>query len=203
VKTADLILATADLKTLPTFDLQSETHNFRSETSDGQLWRESRFYHASCCVNYTIVANAQGDQIGRIVANWTIVNLGQLFVNNRSSPHSWTIFLQSKSYVAIWTKNGSGYVLGDFLTNSSGHTANAQVFCCTKMIGSVYINQFSCFTYLAVHLSFSCTSSSNLATCTYLVEQLGSTYMCCHHHQLAFVEFVRFKGYSAKLLYVN
>jgi hypothetical protein len=36
---------------------------------------------------------------------------------------SWTTFLQSKSYVAILTKNGLGYILGDFLTYSSGRPA--------------------------------------------------------------------------------
>jgi hypothetical protein len=59
-------------------------------------------------------------RLAEIFANWTIVNLGQLFGNNRSSPHPWTIFLHCKSYVTILKKNGLGYILGDFLTNSSG-----------------------------------------------------------------------------------
>jgi hypothetical protein len=74
-----------------------------------------------CLGAVVFLCGPQGDQIGRIFANWTIVNLGQLFGNNGSSPRSWIAFLQSKSYVAILTKNELGYILGDFLTNSSGH----------------------------------------------------------------------------------
>jgi hypothetical protein len=34
-----------------------------------------------------------------------------------------TLF-HSTSYVLIWAKQGLGYILGDFFTNSSGHSAS-------------------------------------------------------------------------------
>jgi hypothetical protein len=52
--------------------------------------------------------STQGDQIGRFFCLLAIVFFGQF----------WKIKV---TYILILTKNGVGYILGDFLTNSSGH----------------------------------------------------------------------------------
>jgi hypothetical protein len=41
--------------------------------------------------------------------------------NIKSSAHFGTSFSPRTGHVIIFTKNGSGYILGHFLTNSSGH----------------------------------------------------------------------------------
>jgi hypothetical protein len=66
------------------------------------------------------VMSGQGDQIRRIFAHWVIVNFGQFFENDRSRTN-FRILFPDKSYVLILTKNGLGYILGDFHINSSGH----------------------------------------------------------------------------------
>jgi hypothetical protein len=54
----------------------------------------------------TVIAD-QGDQIGRILANWAIVFFGQFFVNYRSRPVLGLLFGAVKSmYVLIVTKMG-------------------------------------------------------------------------------------------------
>jgi hypothetical protein len=63
----------------------------------------------------------QGDQIGRIFAQWAIVYFGQWFEIYIISANFWATFLCDTSYVLILTKNGLGYILGDFFKNSSGH----------------------------------------------------------------------------------
>jgi hypothetical protein len=62
----------------------------------------------------------QSDQIGRIFAQCAIVCFGQFFKNYTSSPKLWATLFQRIDYVLILTKNGLGYSLGDFFTNSSG-----------------------------------------------------------------------------------
>jgi hypothetical protein len=69
------------------------------------------------------VAAIQGDQIGRILAYSVIVYFKQLFENYRSSATFWATFFHGYSYVVIFTKTWFGYILGDFCTISSGHTA--------------------------------------------------------------------------------
>jgi hypothetical protein len=69
-----------------------------------------------------VVRGDQGDQIGRIFAYWTIVFFDQFIENYTSSANSWAAFFHSTSYVLILSKNWLGCILGDFFTNSSGHT---------------------------------------------------------------------------------
>jgi hypothetical protein len=45
------------------------------------------------------------------------------FFHYKSSVNLWTTFFQVYSSIFILTKNGLGYSLGDFFTNSSGHPA--------------------------------------------------------------------------------
>jgi hypothetical protein len=40
--------------------------------------------------------------------------------NYRNSPQFCATYFQSRDYVSILTKNGLGYILGDYFTNSSG-----------------------------------------------------------------------------------
>jgi hypothetical protein len=46
-----------------------------------------------------------------------------LFENDRNIPVSFGYFFHCESYALISAKNGLGYILGDFFTNSSGHPA--------------------------------------------------------------------------------
>jgi hypothetical protein len=56
----------------------------------------------------------QGDQIGRIFAHGAIVKFKQLYVKYRRSSNFGRTFFHRKSVVFILTKNGLGYILGDF-----------------------------------------------------------------------------------------
>jgi hypothetical protein len=56
----------------------------------------------------TYVRAVQGDQIGRFFAHWAIVYLEQFF-KYRSSPNLW-----DNLYALILTRNGLGYILGNF-----------------------------------------------------------------------------------------
>jgi hypothetical protein len=47
--------------------------------------------------------------------------LWPVFEKFRSCANLWDYFFQSICPVFILTKNGFGYILGDFFTNSSGH----------------------------------------------------------------------------------
>jgi hypothetical protein len=58
-------------------------------------------------------------------AQCLIANFGKWFENYKSSAHLWGTFSHGTSYVLILTKNGLGYILGDFFTNSSGHPDHA------------------------------------------------------------------------------
>jgi hypothetical protein len=56
----------------------------------------------------------QGDQIVRISAQWAIVYFGSFFQKLQKRPKFWASFSPSIDYVSILTKNGFGYILGDF-----------------------------------------------------------------------------------------
>jgi hypothetical protein len=73
---------------------------------------------------YVIVLTNQGDQIGRIFADWAAVYFGQFIENFKSYPNYWASIFHDTRYVHTYltfTKNELGYILGDFFTNSSGH----------------------------------------------------------------------------------
>jgi hypothetical protein len=54
--------------------------------------------------------------------NWAIVLCEQFFSEKyKSSLYKEQLCFRGKTYVLILTKNGLGYILGDFVTNSSGH----------------------------------------------------------------------------------
>jgi hypothetical protein len=57
-------------------------------------------------------------------ANGVIVYPVSCFENYRSNPYFRFIFSVEKMYVLLLTKNGLGYILGDFFTNSFGHPAS-------------------------------------------------------------------------------
>jgi hypothetical protein len=61
-----------------------------------------------------------GDQMSRIFSYWAIIYFGQFFLNNIYSTIFWTAFSMVKWSIRF-DKNGLGYILGDFSTNSSGH----------------------------------------------------------------------------------
>jgi hypothetical protein len=46
---------------------------------------------------------------------------GSFFENYRNSTNNWATFFRYESCVLIFTRNGMGYILGDFFTNVSGH----------------------------------------------------------------------------------
>jgi hypothetical protein len=50
----------------------------------------------------------QGDQIGRIFAQWVIVCFGQLHENYRTCPHFWATLFKCKVYSLILVKTGLG-----------------------------------------------------------------------------------------------
>jgi hypothetical protein len=59
-------------------------------------------------------------QIGRIFAHgWMFTYFWQFFENNKSSPHFLGFFLPRLCVQCYKTR--SGYILGDFFLNSSGH----------------------------------------------------------------------------------
>jgi hypothetical protein len=70
----------------------------------------------------------QGDQIGRIFTHCVIAYFEQFSVNYRSSTTLKATVFHCKVYVLILAKNGLGYILADFLTNSSGHPGGDQIF---------------------------------------------------------------------------
>jgi hypothetical protein len=63
----------------------------------------------------------QGDQIGLIFAQWAIVYFRQFWENYINYPHFWYNFFLSICRKLILAEKGLGDILGDFLTNSSGH----------------------------------------------------------------------------------
>jgi hypothetical protein len=70
----------------------------------------------------------QGDQIGLISAQWAIAYFGSL--KNTKVAQILGIFKKSIDSVSNFTKNGLGYILGDFFTNSSGRpVANLLKLC--------------------------------------------------------------------------
>jgi hypothetical protein len=68
------------------------------------------------------IINDQDDQIGQFFAHLAMVCLLQFIDNySRISNNVWASVKHGKSEALILTKNGTGYILGDFCTNSSGH----------------------------------------------------------------------------------
>jgi hypothetical protein len=57
---------------------------------------------------------------GEISPNARLFALGSFSKIYTSSPKLWATSFQRIDYVLILTKNGLGYILGDFFTNSSG-----------------------------------------------------------------------------------
>jgi hypothetical protein len=64
------------------------------------------------------------------IAQWVIVSYGYLFKYCRTSPQFWASLFAGLFYALIMTKNGVGYILGDFFTRSSGRPANSVNFKC-------------------------------------------------------------------------
>jgi hypothetical protein len=58
-----------------------------------------------------------------IFAHWATVYSGQFFLENYRSS---SLFSTVRAMHWFWRKNGLGYSLGDFFTNSSGHPAAVQ-----------------------------------------------------------------------------
>jgi hypothetical protein len=65
----------------------------------------------------------QGDQIGRIFANWWIVFFGQFSFELQKLPKLLGNFFRGKGYALIWAIKGLVNTLVDFSTNSSGPPA--------------------------------------------------------------------------------
>jgi hypothetical protein len=63
----------------------------------------------------------QGDKIWRIFAYWAILFFEQFFDYYKSSQKNLYEFYYGKSYESLLAKNGLGYILGNFITNPSGH----------------------------------------------------------------------------------
>jgi hypothetical protein len=63
----------------------------------------------------------QGDQIGRIFVQWTIVYFGQFYDNYKSRPHFLPFFPQYRLFIEFDQKR-FGPNFGRFFTNSSGHS---------------------------------------------------------------------------------
>jgi hypothetical protein len=50
-----------------------------------------------------------------------LFTVGICFENYRSGANLWATFVRGTSYVYVSANNWSGYSLGDYFTNSSGH----------------------------------------------------------------------------------
>jgi hypothetical protein len=71
-----------------------------------------------------LVTLVQGDRIGGSYRLWAIVCFGQLFENYSNSSK----FGDAFSMVQVKYEKWVGNILGDFLTNSSGHTGQHSAF---------------------------------------------------------------------------
>jgi hypothetical protein len=70
--------------------------------------------------------SSQCDRIGRIFAHWAIGYFVQFSGNCKSSPYIfWGYSFPQLRFDIKFGKNGLGYILGEFFTNSSGHPAPA------------------------------------------------------------------------------
>jgi hypothetical protein len=67
------------------------------------------------------LSTQQGDKIGRILAQWVSVCFGKLHENNILG-----YFFQRLRLCINTCRNGLGFILGEFVTNSSGHPAIEQ-----------------------------------------------------------------------------
>jgi hypothetical protein len=73
------------------------------------------------------VVSNQGDQIGRLFALWAIFGFVRFLGNCKIIPHLWAPLVYSYDEALMSAKNVLGYILGDFFTNSSGHTASNEL----------------------------------------------------------------------------
>jgi hypothetical protein len=64
---------------------------------------------------------ARATRLNEFSPKWAIIYLRQLYKNYRSSQKFGSTFSLSINFVLSLTKNRLSYILGDFLTNSSGH----------------------------------------------------------------------------------
>jgi hypothetical protein len=62
-----------------------------------------------------------GPRLGEFSPVWAVVHFGQLLKNYKICANYCHLFSCGTSCVLIWTKNGLGYILGDYLASSSGH----------------------------------------------------------------------------------
>jgi hypothetical protein len=89
------------------------------------LWIGLHFFHKlirSPCLQFQIIFKAtfvrlRVTRLGEFSTFWATVFFGQI----QKLPKFSGYFFHGKRCVLILTKNGFGHVLGDFLTNSSGH----------------------------------------------------------------------------------
>jgi hypothetical protein len=81
----------------------------------------------------TYLPHGQDDQIRRFFANWLIVYFGQCFSIAEVAEIFGLNFSAVKVYVLTLTKNGLGYILGDFFTFSSRHPAHGIIFVCFEI----------------------------------------------------------------------
>jgi hypothetical protein len=65
----------------------------------------------------------QGDQIGRIFAQWMIFAIGS-YIKISEAAHFFGYFIQQLSLCFNLNKNGLGYILVEFFINSSGNPAS-------------------------------------------------------------------------------
>jgi hypothetical protein len=65
-------------------------------------------------INEKAQPREQGDQIGRIFAQWVIVYFGQFYKDYRSNPNFWATLSLLIYYVIFFGKKWLGFGLGDF-----------------------------------------------------------------------------------------
>jgi hypothetical protein len=87
-------------------------------------------------MSFALIHFKQSDQIGRLIAQWTIFYFGQIYENYRSRPKFGATFLLSWDYALImhqFRQKWVGLHFGSFFTNSSGHPDFKQYVCTWKM----------------------------------------------------------------------
>jgi hypothetical protein len=92
----------------------------------GERYHWSPYIHTFKII-WSTFSSLQGDQIGRIFAQWDC-NSGQfLKITYRSIPHFMLLFLRLRISTKF-SKKVLGYILGVFVTSSSGHSASLPGF---------------------------------------------------------------------------
>jgi hypothetical protein len=89
-----------------------------------------------------------GWQDWAIFSNWAIVNFGHFLEITVIAKYFWGTFPHGKSYVLFLRKNGLGYMLGYFFTNSSSHPDPQLSFGQTRWQG--LINMLSLHRFLNI-----------------------------------------------------